>query len=404
MKRKNFTDKSIAALRPKASRYEIWEGGGFGVRVTPRGIKSWIWLYRFQGRARRMTLGTYPAMGLADARIKLAQARNLLAGGKDPGAELVNARRAERTAETVEELTEEYLQKWARPRKRSADEDDRILRKDVLPLWGQRKARDIRRRDVIALLDRIVARGAPIQANRTLEVVRKMFNWAISRDVLEVNPCHMVRPPSRESARDRVLRADELAQFWSRLARAGMSETIRLVMRFQLVTAQRRGEVVGAEWDEIHDGVWTIPGEKTKNGLPHRVPLPPLALDLLDEIQATAGESRWLFPSPWGEKPISGRAINHALRRNLKVIGVKDIRPHDLRRTAASHMAALGVNRLTLSKILNHVETGVTAIYDRHSYDQEKRDALEAWGRRLEEITRGEKVAANVIALRGNAS
>ena len=157
-----LTDRSVAALKPKAHRYEVWDGQGFGVRVTPRGVKSWIWLYRYNGKPRRMTLGNYTALGLADARLRLAEARRVLDTGRDPGAIIVQEKLAERQAETVAELAEWYLEGWARKHKRSAGEDERILRKDVIPAWGSRKAKDIPRKDVIALLDGIEGRGAPI--------------------------------------------------------------------------------------------------------------------------------------------------------------------------------------------------------------------------------------------------
>lgn len=398
-----FTDKAIAALNPEAERYEKWEGGGFGIRVTPRGVKSWIWMYRHHGKARRMTLGTYPVVGLADARLKLAKARKLLERGEDPGATLVMERRAEREAETVKELVDEYLEKWARPRKRSAYEDERILYKDVVPRWGRRKAKDIRRRDVITLLDSVVERGAPVQANRTLITIRRVYNWAITRDIVGANPCLGLQKPSAEKQRDRVLSADEVAALWCGLDRAGMSDTTRLALRFQLTTAQRKGEVINAEWTEIDldEGVWTIPSEKVKNRRTHRVPLSSLALKLLEEIKTNASGSPWLFPSPRGNGPISPPSVDHAVRDNRDVMGVYDVTPHDLRRTAASHMTSMGIIRLTVSKILNHADSGVTAIYDRHSYDPEKRHALEAWGRRLEEITTGSaaKDAGNVVKL-----
>ena len=152
-----ITDKSIAALKPKAQRYEVWDGQGFGVRVTPRGVKSWIWLYRYGGKPRRLTLGNYPALGLADARLRLAEERKKLDAGLDPGEIIVQAKLAERQAETVAELAEWYLEGWARKHKRSAGEDERILRKDVIPAWGNRKAKEIQRKDVIALLDGIEA-------------------------------------------------------------------------------------------------------------------------------------------------------------------------------------------------------------------------------------------------------
>ncbi len=193
-----LTDGGIAALKPKPERYEMWEDGrtGLGVRVSPKGRKSWVYMYRFDGKARRMGFGTYPTVGLASARVKHSKAKELLEKGTDPGAQQIERKQAERQAETVNDLAEEYLEKWARPRKRSAAEDERILNKDVLPVWGKRKARDIRRRDVILLLDEIVERGSPIQANRTLAVVRKMFNFALRRDILDTTPVAMVQAPA----------------------------------------------------------------------------------------------------------------------------------------------------------------------------------------------------------------
>ncbi len=431
-----FTDRSIAALKPKATLYEVWEDGrtGLGVRVSPKGRKSWNYMYRFNGKARRMTLGTYPAVSLASARVKHASAKELLAKGTDPGALHVEKRRAERLAETVNDIAEEYLEKWARPRKRSAGEDERILNKDVLPAWGTRKAKDIRRRDVILLLDTIVERGAPIGANRTLGVIRRMFNFAISRDLLDTTPVAMVRPPAKENQRERVLSPEEIRIFWKGLDEGPISPGICLALKLQLVTAQRKGESIGAalsEFDLEEEKVWIIPPERSKNGKTHRVPLTPLAVTLIEQARAVARqdeiaraknlpgaearEPKWLFPSPRGDVPVKPQAVNQALYRacmpiderpkaarlsKKPAIGLTGIVPHDLRRTAASNMAALGINRLVISKILNHVENSVTAIYDRHGYDAEKRHALEAWAAHLEGILSGKpKAADNVIRL-----
>jgi integrase len=400
-----FTDKAIAALRPKPERYEVWEGAGFGLRVSPGGAKAWVWVYHFAGRPRRMTFGAYPATGLADARIKLAAARKLLERGIDPGDREVEARKAERTAETVAELAEAYLDKWARPRKRSAAEDERILRKDVIPAWGRRKAKDIARRDVIALLDRIVDRGSPIAANRTLALVRRMFGWAVSRDLIPASPCAAVKAPAKENRRDRVLTTEEIARLWRALddPETPISQPIRLALKFQLATAQRKGEVTDAEWREfdLAEGVWTIPAAKAKNGLPHRVPLSPLARAVLDAIPEL--HSQWLFQSPRGGGPVGGQSVDHAMHRCRDALGVGDATPHDLRRTAASHMTSIGIGRLVVSKILNHAEPGITAVYDRYSYDAEKRAALAAWGARLEEIIGTRRSPENVVALRATA-
>ena len=396
-----LTDKGVAALKPKAQRYEAWEDGrtGLGVRVSPQGRKTWVYMYRFDGKARRMGLGTYPTVGLASARVKHAKAKALLDKGIDPGAQQVARNQAERSAETVADLIEEYLEKWARPRKRSAHEDERQLRKDVLPVWGKRKAKDITRRDVITLLDAIAERGSPIQANRTLAVIRKMFNFAISRDIVDATPVAMVKAPAKENQRDRVLSADEIRTLWTGLDASPMSGGVKLALKLQLATAQRKGEIAGAALSEFDDDVWTIPANRSKNGQSHRVPLSPLAQDLIKQACAVNGDSPWLFPAPSCDRPIRPHSINHALYRAVPDIGLENVTPHDLRRTAASGMTALGVPRLTVSKILNHVETGVTAVYDRHGYDNEKRHALEAWASRLEEIVSGKPATSNVVSL-----
>lgn len=399
-----FTDRSIAALKPKAERYEAWEDGrtGLGVRVSPKGRKTWVYLYRFDGKARRMGFGTYPAVSLASARVQHSKAKEALSKGIDPGARAIERKQAERNAESVADLIEEYLEKWAKPRKRSAAEDERILRKDVEPVWGRRKAKDITRRDVITLLDGIVERGSPIQANRTLAVVRKMYNFAIARDIVDATPVAMVKAPAKENQRDRVLSAEEIRTFWKGLDEAAMSAGIKLALKLQLVTAQRKGELAGAVLSEFEDGMWTIPAERSKNGQAHRVPLSALALELVDQARDDHEDGRgaaWLFPSPSGSKPIRAHSINQALYRVLPELGLEDITPHDLRRTAASGMTSMGVSRLTVSKILNHVETGVTAVYDRHGYDAEKRHALDAWAARLEEILSGKAATTNVVPL-----
>jgi integrase len=201
-----------------------------------------------------------------------------------------------------------------------------------------------------------------------------------------------VRAPAQEGRRDRVLNAEEIAAFWRALDIAKMAEGTKLVFKLQLVTAQRKGEIVSATWEEMDlaEGWWTIPADKAKNRMPHRVPLSPLALELLKAAKALSGDSPWVFPSPRGNKHITPEAVDHAIRRHgLEVLGFTFV-PHDLRRTAASLMTGMGIFRLTVSKILNHVERGVTAVYDRHSYDKEKRHALEAWAHKLKSIFEGE--------------
>jgi hypothetical protein len=192
-----LTDRSLETLRPRAARYEVWDDArkGFGVRITPRGVKSFVWVYHFGGKPRRLTFGTYPRLTLADAGVKLAEAKQLLDTDVDPGSRVVAERAADRGAETVEELVAAYLDRYARPRKRSAAEDERILRKDVLSRWSNLKAKDITRRDIVKLLNEIVDRGAPIQANRTLTILRRMFRFAVGQAILDLSQAIRSRRP-----------------------------------------------------------------------------------------------------------------------------------------------------------------------------------------------------------------
>jgi integrase len=312
-----LTDRQIKNLKPKSERYEVWEGRGFGIRVFPSGIKSWVYMYRFDCKAKRITFGNYPQMSVAEAHAAFGKALTDLEKGIDPGATLVNLNKEDRLAPTVEALAKEYLEKWAKPRKRSWEEDERMLTKDVMPYLGKQKAKNVSRRDIVMLLDRVLERGSPIAANRTLAVTRRMFNFAVERDVISTTPCYGLKAPTKENKRDRMLSSDEMRSFWKGLDDASMSELSRLALKLQLVTAQRKGEIVSSEWEEFDlvDGWWTIPANKAKNGNAHRVPLSKLALKILQQIKAESGDSKWLFPSPNSDKHITPEAIDHAIRR-----------------------------------------------------------------------------------------
>ena len=400
-----FTDRQIKSLKPKKTRYEVWEdnGKGFGVRVAPTSRKSFIFLYRFQGTSRRMTFGNYPETSLADAHAAHAKSRQLLEQGSDPATVEQDEKEESRRSPSVKRLVAEYIEKYAKPRKRSWKEDKRILYKDVVPRWGKRKAQDVARRDIILLLDEIVERGALIQANRTLATIRKMYSFAMGRGILESSPCVAIPAPSKENRRDRVLNEEEIRTFWEKLDTAKMDNATALALKFQLITAQRKGEVAGAEWKDfdLKNGWWTIPAEKAKNGFPHRVPLSSLATEILSKLNEVTGDSQWLFPSPRDGQHIAETSVDHAVRENAEHFEVDHFTPHDLRRTAASMMTASGIQRLTVSKVLNHVETGVTSVYDRHSYDKEKRKALRSWGLQLETIL-GLKKSNKVIPIRNS--
>jgi integrase len=436
MARKRLTDAQVRNLKVKPERYEVFGGDGLGVRIGPSGIKAWILVaHTHDGRSRRFTLGRYREntdddgsqepgtngeneqvgvqvgqhlyLTLAEANTVAARFRNLLSQGVDPGEQKHLQQLRRRKAPTVEALCREYIDKHARPRKRSWRDDERYLERFVMPAWGALKAEDVTRRMVIDLLDQVNT-DTPTTANRLLAVVRKMFNFAIQRAIVETSPCLQVKAPARERQRDRILAEKELRTFWRALLNvrppkeafdtekySPMSETTALALRLQLLTAQRIGEVVGAPWAEfdLQGGWWTIAAERSKNGLAHRVPLTAAALEVLKRARVLSADSAFAFPGKrfsdperQRDEPIRYGVCDYALRRTREHCGLDHFTPHDLRRTAASYMTSARVPRLHVRKVLNHAERGVTAVYDRHSYDPEKREALETWARELARI------------------
>jgi len=344
-----------------------------------------------------MTLGKYPDLSVADANQALAAAKAKLADKVDPGEIAISIKRAELEAETFKELVNLWIERWAKRNRKRWQEAKQTLEYDAIPTLGNRKVRDIKRRDIVHLLDKIMDRDAPTAANRNLQLLRQLFRYAIQRNMIDASPCTAIDYPAKEKPRDRVLSEEELRVFLKTLPKTRLSRTVQLVLLFCLVTGQRRGEVVNAEKDEIEDGWWTIPGERTKNERDHRVPLSPLAKTLLKEIKSRSGDSPFLFPGR-KEGPIAANYVTAKLWDQIDSFDMPRFTTHDLRRTAASHMTALGHSQFNVGKVLNHTETSITSVYDHYAYDKEKRAALNAWSRKLEELMNGFK-RSNVVRI-----
>ena len=358
---------------------------GLGLRVSSAGKKVWFVFYRVKGQTKkkRLTLLPYPLLSLADAREKAHEVILDAANGLDPA----QAKQEHLKAPTFERFAEEYIERYAKPKKRSWRKDQDAIKRDLLPVWGERKAHDIKRRDVVLLLDAIADRGSPIQANRTLALIRKMFNWGISRDIIETTPCIQVKPPMPEKSRERVLSEDEIRAVWRAFEQ--LDPIFEASFKIRLLTAQRGGEVDKMRWADLDfdGGWWTIPAEMSKNKLSHRVPLSKPVVAIIESLIGHSGGKEWVFLSRKG-MPI--RNPQHAADRVVAISGVKDFTLHDLRRTASTYMTRqLKVSRFNLRRVLNHKDTGVTSVYDRNEYDDEKRAALDGWGDRLFEILRG---------------
>ncbi len=375
-----LTDMTVATARATAAgRTEIWDAAlpGFGLRVSKAGRKSWVLMYRIDGRKRRLTLGTFPALSLDAARDAARLGLLDVSRGNDP-AEQRAASRGDRQR-SFAALAEEYLDRHARRHKKSWRQDERQLTVEVLPAWGSRPADSITRQDVMRLIEAIADRGAPIQANRVLALVRKLFNWAVEKDLATASPAVNVKAPAREARRDRILSEDEIGRLWQAWGTIGYP--FGPWFKLLLATGQRREALAAMRWSDItpKDGVWTVPADHTRTRHPHAVPLPALAAEIL--MGLPRGDSVYVFPSRDDPgRPISGhaRARQTAIARS----GVSDWRVHDLRRTAAHAMARKGVSADVLSDLLDLPQPPLLGLAVTSSTAAElaaKQQAMEAW-------------------------
>jgi integrase len=387
-----LTVKNVETMRPGTDRREIPDDhmSGLYLVVQPSGAKGWAVRYRHQGVSRKHTLGSYPAIDLKAARALAGKALRAVAEGRDPGREKILARAAK--ADSVDHLVEEFLERHVRRANRpsTAHETERLFRQNVLPRWCGRLVHEVSRRDVLDLLDRTVDRGAPVVANRVLAAVRKFFNWCVARDILAASPCAGVKPPTAERARDRVLSDDELKRVLQAADKIG--GTFGPLVKLLALTGQRRDEIARLRREEvdIENRLLTLPAERTKNNQPHEVPLSDAALTVLNNVPHVAG-SPYVFTTNGGASPASGYSKNKRRLDALLPAGMPPWRLHDLRRTAASGLARLGINLPVIEKVLNHASgsfAGIVGVYQKHSFADEKRAALEAWGRHIQRLAR----------------
>lgn len=384
---------------PENGRIEYFDHGKGGVRglclrVTASGHRSWSVFYRHKGALRRFTLGDLAQFGLADARGEAKDILRRAAKGEDPQAQ----KKADRLGDTVRELAEAFIERYSKRHKKSWRKDQLMMERDLLPKIGSKKAAEIKRSDIRSALAAIEIRG-PILANRSLEVYRRFFGWCIAEELggIAINPCDGIAKPGKERRRERVLSDDEIKAVWASLA--VLKPVTAGIYRMMFLTAARLGEATGMRRAEIVDGNWwVLPAARMKGGREHRVPLTKQALGVLSEMDKVRSGGEWVFPSATADGPVIWIYREHA--KLLKAAGLSSFTPHDIRRTVASRLGAMGVGRVVIGKILGHADPTVTAVYDVHSYDPEKRQALEAWARRLDEIVSGKPPASNVTELR----
>ena len=417
MPRVALTDRFVAGAKPAdAPQVDYFDEGtpGLALRVS-EARKAWTFIFTSPKDAKRarMTLGSYPSTSLAKARALALEAKGHVDGKVDP-RDVFAARDA--NAFTVKTLADSYYEKHVRPNLRSASNTEQRFKRTILPVVGSVRLADLHRRDINRVLDPIVKRDSGIEANRVFAVMQGMFNWAVERGDLDRSPMHGMTKPTTETARERVLSGDEIQTIWRALPAAiGRSEDVQRIVKLCLVTGQRVGEIAGMRRDELDlkHALWSLPGSRTKNASPHTVPLSSLAVEIIvDALKSAAKDWEYVFPS--GDESIRAHAIATTLRRaqgpkkkNPKgVFGIPAFTAHDLRRTVLTNLAQLGVQPIVIGAIANHrsvTKAGVTfAVYVKHDYGREKREALDLWAERLSGIIAGK--AAKVVPIKGGAT
>jgi integrase len=423
MPTKVLTPLAVKAAKPKRGahgapvRNEIPDRGcsGLYLLVQASGSKSWALRYRFRGIPRKLTLGAVAdheapgltnAFTLAGARKAAADARHRVEQGIDPATERRTAKAASekvaaaRAADNVAALAEQFLRLYAKPstRPRTYQQTEDVFRRLVLPAWRSRSVHDVRRRDVIALIDDIAGERGPHMANKTLAVLGRWFAWLVGRDVVAVSPTIGVERPARDVPRERILDDGEIAALWRACGEEGVFGALA---RLLLLVGCRRSEAAGMRWSEINEAerLWALPRERVKNGVPHIIPLSPQALDIVVAQPRFVG-SDLVFTNN-GTKQIGGfgrskRSLDQRMKPARQWV------LHDLRRTAASGMQRLGIRTEVVEACLNHrsgAYKGIAGVYQVDPMIEAKRGALQHWGDRVEQIVGGKP--AKVVTLRG---
>ncbi len=374
-----LTDIQIRTAKVPTDRRQadLWDSAvrGLSVRVTNLGTKTFCLKYRnARGKEKRIKLGRYPDMSLADARAAAMDYRARIARGEDPAADKKTPEPEERT---VSSLIDEFVKRHASFNK-SGKETERILRREVEPTFGTRDYRSITKAEMIGLIETITDRGAPVLARNTLAAVRKMFNWAVSRDLLDRSPCDRVKAPGKAPKRERALAAEEVRAVWR--AAQEIEWPFGPLIQLLMLSGQRRTEIANLRWSWIDEEkkIIAFPATIMKNSREHLLPMSPPVAEIVKDLPRFRGDDR-LFRSRTNASKNVVSGFSKAKRRLDQLSGVADWVLHDIRRTVATQMNALGIQDTTVDRVLSHVIPGVSGVYNKHKYLDEKREALERW-------------------------
>ena len=397
---KALTPKSIGAIKPTDRRLERPDGlvAGLVLIVQPSGAMSWALRYRFAGKVCKLTLGRYSpdsvnGLSLKAARDKANEALESVARGEDPRRAKQEEKAARLEGRNKVEILIDQFERSHLSKLRSGGQVRQLLQRHVVPAWGWREVQTIKRRDVVDLLEDVAKKSGGVTANRLLAHIHKFMGWCLNREIIDLNPASGVQKPAKEESRDRVLSDEEIRLFWAACEEEG--QPFGAIFKLLLLTGQRKSEIAEMTEVEIREGVLHLPTERTKNKRAHDVPLSEAAQAILAGVQRVKSEQGYTFTTS-GKTPVSGFSKpTNRLRDHMNKAAGRELehwKPHDLRTTCATGLARLGVPVRVTEAVLNHVSGtggGIVAVYQRHDYAEEKREALELWAQAVDDILAG---------------
>ncbi len=373
-----LSNLKLKKLKPKGKPYQVFDGGGLCVEVLPSGRKVWRLRYRIGGKPEKLTLGSYPAVSLTEARRAREEAKLKIEKGVSPCV-------PKRTTQNLEAFSRVYLSDVVGEGTEYTKQVRRILAKDLIPFIGTKRLEAVTASDVLAITDRIKARGSYAIALSARNVLKRLFDYAITRQLVQANPAAAVaaRYIAIHKPRTRVLSRGEISRLLEALRLSRAHPAHRIAIHLLLLTMVRKSELVGAKWQEIdfERCEWTIPAERMKKEKPHVVYLAAGALELFEKLKPLSCGSDLVFPTPvlrrgsGNDAPIHGSTLN----RLVKALGFCDFTLHDFRRTASTHLHEAGFNSDWIEKALAHEKGGICGIYNKAEYSSQRRDMLAWW-------------------------
>lgn len=402
-----LTDTRVKALKPKAARYFVSDGGGLVLEVMPSGSKIWRYRYSLHGKQQPLiTVGDYPATGLMAARERARRYAEIVARGVSPVADARKDRGTEKLSDTVADFAAIWMTAEIEGKSESYSRTTRrALEKDVLPAIGNKRLADVTPGDVLAICDKIKGRGAPKMALTTRNVVKRLYEYAIARQVAISNPAQSVaaRFIATTESRTRVLSPDEIGTMLRTVYAFNIRRPLKLALHLLVLTMVRKSELIEAKWEQfdLDAAIWRIPADAMKMRKEHWVYLSAQAVEMLRELR-TIGGNVYVFPSSRGrlEAPIAKPTLNTA----VKSLGLdmEHFVLHDFRRTASTHLHEMGLPSDAIEKALAHEVKGIKGVYNRAEYANERKRILQTWASFVEaQIEEGRKV---VLAQSGKAA